>query len=367
MSSNFFESLGLASVERIHTQMLYWFFESESVLSVAEKTSILQFINPSVSSYRSFKATTEHKNIDLLIKADDSLYVFENKIKSTEHSNQLDKYKKCIEESGLNEWNGDKKYFIYLTLIAETPTSQDWKNVTYRNIYDSLRQFQRKEPVRFEDYALNEYINVLAKLTSTIDAFLLDHRRFRNVFTDGWKTKLQKLSDIEKGEYSDEQKYIARNQLETILQRNFLSLIARKMPLVSGDVFIVSESRGTALLDIHYKFSEVPISVAHYVLGIQFQGSACKIILYDKDPKAKSGSISKEILNTYRELAKELGFRFNAPRKNAYLSISTPIKKLQEMSIEEAVRCYAEKYKKTRDKIMPIILTRLRSYPQHTG
>ena len=60
----------------------------------------------------------EFKDIDILIVCKNFVIVIENKIKSTQHSNQLNKYENIISE--INEFNSKlyKPKFIYLTLFG---------------------------------------------------------------------------------------------------------------------------------------------------------------------------------------------------------------------------------------------------------
>jgi hypothetical protein len=216
MKQGFFEAIGIAGIERIHSQVLYWIFLQEnSVLSSEEKTDVLKLLNSQAGSYKNFKSWTEYETIDLLICADNDLFVIENKIKSSEHDSQLSKYKESVKK--MREFEGCKIFHIYLTLIEDKPSDTDWKNVTYRGLFTALKQHRIPEPSNADGWILNEYIDSLGTLTNITTSFLENngHKNFSNVFTDGAKSKKAKRQILDR--YNDEQKYIARNQLETLL------------------------------------------------------------------------------------------------------------------------------------------------------
>ena len=88
MRQNFFEVIGIADVERVHSQMLAWIFGA-NVLTVEQKSEILSALTGQVGEYAVRQVSTEHDHIDVLIETDSAIIAIENKIKITEHDEQL--------------------------------------------------------------------------------------------------------------------------------------------------------------------------------------------------------------------------------------------------------------------------------------
>ena len=77
-----------------------WMFSDDCcALNKQQKSELLcsLFNVRSVQAFNSFEVKVEHHDIDILIITDnDTCWVIENKVKSSQHSNQLDKYYNII-------------------------------------------------------------------------------------------------------------------------------------------------------------------------------------------------------------------------------------------------------------------------------
>jgi hypothetical protein len=83
----------------------------------------------------------EWRNIDLLITCDNPSFVIaiENKINTSEHSNQLARYQKTIHESDqLKSYK--HKQFVYLTPDGSEASEDDWTVYSYSNLYRVLKK-----------------------------------------------------------------------------------------------------------------------------------------------------------------------------------------------------------------------------------
>lgn len=102
----------------------------------------------------------EWQNIDILIEGDNFVCVIENKIYCRENGTQLQKYRTIIE----NEFSDKTAFYIYLTLNEETPSDEDYKNITYSgSILPILEDIiiiidSAKEQVKS---FIKQYINIL--------------------------------------------------------------------------------------------------------------------------------------------------------------------------------------------------------------
>ena len=122
-----------------HSNMLAWLFNAEINGKAAEKflelvISTVQEINN--IDFKSFIIKREYKNIDLLLVSEKEkvVVVIENKICSTEHDKQLDRYYDIVEE----EYEAYTKIYIYLTPDGEPPSRDAWIAMSYESISEML-------------------------------------------------------------------------------------------------------------------------------------------------------------------------------------------------------------------------------------
>lgn len=108
----------------------------------------------------------EFKYIDLLIEFPDWVVVIENKFGSSEHSNQLARYRKVAHKNFPNK----PKAFVYLTPHYEEPKAEDdraiYVNFTYSAIMQLLQQacdiYSATMPDKVFGY-IADYINILKR------------------------------------------------------------------------------------------------------------------------------------------------------------------------------------------------------------
>lgn len=142
----FFEHIGLADLEKVHSNTLAWIFSEDcNALHPEDKIKIINDIFNLDIIGRSIRTFTEYKNIDIVFKIGDVLIVIENKFKTGLHENQLENYEEEILKELINndlpEQNG---YFYYLTLYTTLEKlPKDWQRVTYDDILKGLSQNTR--------------------------------------------------------------------------------------------------------------------------------------------------------------------------------------------------------------------------------
>lgn len=363
---NFFNAIGVADMERVHSAMIAWIFDDENdntlsstnprqftTFSKKERSCLLceLFGVDKKKEFQSIKTHVEWYDIDVLIETEDikgnkEVWVIENKVKSNQHSNQLDKYVNIIKgeekTKGKNpkplcikykDISDDKQHYCFLTLIEEVPQgdhSNLWHNCLYSNFYDWLSKQTLSGIV-------NEYADCLLKLTGALKDFLEKYQDYKNVFSDGSKKKEDKdLVQIKKnnGNYAP---YIAECGLETIFQKCFLAEMwkkyIKKEYIFSDKDWSISETNGTALLDIRLDDIKLESDDTHYV-QIEFQNGTFKIQFYQIVGKQTSES-QKRFLEKWRKvfdngkLYKETEtWKVNYPKPNSnrsYISISKKI------------------------------------------
>ena len=321
MERNFFEAIALADAERVHSQMLAWIFDS-SFLSPAQKSEILAKLTGIPEDYSQFSADTERERIDVLIETPSSLIAIENKIKSAEHGNQLSRY-----EEGLRNEATSRKLslkLVYLSLCPDTITHSNWLPRTYTDLHRALLPHRFASPACFEQFAFNEYVNVVGNLVKVVETFHTDHTRFENVFTEGGRTKYDKRKSSSGN--SPDQDFVRRNQLETSLQRYFLLEIHKKL-LPACVEYRVEESHGIALL--HIVFVKLPIGGREFQWAVQFQGTTAKLTCSAWDYyKSTPDQLPPEVIKDFEsEKSRKQYLRGpNRPRSKAYISLSMKMK-----------------------------------------
>lgn len=145
---NIFEILQLQHYEIRHSNFLAWLLDPNGNHGLGDaflKHFLLDVlkdersVNKKVSDINKLKnqkckVYRELENIDLVIAFDDLVIAIENKIKSKEHSNQLEKYIKVIEE----RFVGKDPVFVFLTPSATAASLPD-RYISYG--YDSIVQY----------------------------------------------------------------------------------------------------------------------------------------------------------------------------------------------------------------------------------
>lgn len=115
---------------------------------------------------RQIEIRREWRNIDLLILLPEDVITIENKVDSSDHSNQLARYRKIIEES----FQGKRHHFVYLTPFGNDPDDQSeadiWMNYSYVQIADILERILTIYHESFADkvlHYLRDYLTTLKR------------------------------------------------------------------------------------------------------------------------------------------------------------------------------------------------------------
>lgn len=123
-------------------------------------------------AFHNLQLIREYKNIDLILATDEFVIAIENKILSSEHSNQLSRYEEIVKR----DFHNKKHAFIYLTLTGEEPEKEEnscvYVNYSYINIVAILNQIVTIYSDILPDKALvylNDYIEVLRRFVMQED------------------------------------------------------------------------------------------------------------------------------------------------------------------------------------------------------
>ena len=338
--SNFFDAISVADMEKVHSAVIGWMLSDKcEAFGQNIRSKLLQQIFGDMESpevYDHIEAFIEWNSIDILIittegKGDEEkkkCWVIENKIKSSQHSNQLDRYVDtiCDEE----QYQSYDKAYCFLTLIEEPPRcSKDvkWVNTRYQDLLRYFCSVSRLNSNK-DGIILKEYFSCIKKLNDSLNDFLDHYTDYENVFNDGSLRKTEKLKKwanldtiCPNGKFY---RYISDNGLETIFQKCFLATIVPKTSFKDLS-YSISETRGSALVDFQYE----SIDEGRVKIGIQFQNGSFKVQILQEESSGQD--FYEKWYNKTKEFIPQLKGNGEViwtvnPSKNKakpYLSIST--------------------------------------------
>ncbi|WP_158800212.1 PD-(D/E)XK nuclease family protein [Pedobacter sp. L105] len=334
MKRTFFEQIGLADMERVHSQMLQWIFSIEcDAITNANKLSLIKgLFGLDVSSIN--EVYTEYHNIDILIKTPEIIICIENKLKSSQHSNQLETYKKTLN----SEFISQVVRFYYLTLANENSDDIDWICLSYRHLLNELRKVFITSKTSFYGQIFSEYLTTLDNIVSTAEDFLSSPQSYNIVFSDGSKKKAHKI----KNSIYSRQELISANQLETIFQKLYFRAVLNEIGY-QRDYFI-TETRGNAILGIVIKRSVKLMykgAKDRLDFSMQFQNGGFKTFCVSENYVTSSkNDIPPEITSAFDSLSilyAHTGYIkvSNAPRSKAQCSVTKRINNWGSFSVKD--------------------------------
>lgn len=147
-SFNPFEVLKITGTEIRHSNILAWLLDPEASHGL-NKQFLINLIELIDSNFAQkwqpddigpILVLREYMNLDILIISitNKIILCIENKVHAKERNNQLDDYRKLLEENFTEEYS---KLYVYLSKDGSLPTtdsSEEWKNVSYSDIMDAL-------------------------------------------------------------------------------------------------------------------------------------------------------------------------------------------------------------------------------------
>ncbi|MDW8802504.1 PD-(D/E)XK nuclease family protein [Clostridium sp. A1-XYC3] len=169
---NIFSALNIIRKEVRHSDFLAWLLnplESHGLgdyfLKLLLKDVCIRNNNDSISifdvdgiNFDNAAVLREWHNIDIFIKDDSSkiLCVIENKIDTSEHSNQLQRYRDIVDK----EFIEYKKVFVYLTKYKEIPSDEEYIPYGYKDIVNLIEKLVNNKKDKLSErilYAISDY------------------------------------------------------------------------------------------------------------------------------------------------------------------------------------------------------------------
>lgn len=172
---NIFDVLKLSRAEIRHSNMLSWLLNPSenhglndlflrNLIKVIIQNNSYSDINPIellTVDFSDLQVLREWENIDIFLSSKEYVIVIENKIDSQEHDNQLQKYKKIVDE----RYKKQKKLYLYLTPSGIAPSDdENWLIVTYSDILEALQisfDLNQNELPPGPKMLIQDYINLL--------------------------------------------------------------------------------------------------------------------------------------------------------------------------------------------------------------
>lgn len=175
-SINIFDILKISNAEIRHSNIIAWLLDPNGnhglgdefikrLISYLAKccASSDQAVELLMCNNYSFNVRREWRNIDLLITSSESKIVIaiENKIKSSEHSNQLSRYKETV----MKHFPNYQHYFLFLTLEGyDSSEPEVWYSIGYESIIEWIETSLESSSLSSETkQILKQYHSILRR------------------------------------------------------------------------------------------------------------------------------------------------------------------------------------------------------------
>ena len=330
--NSFFEIISISDKERIHSSMIGWMLSNKcNVLTDDIKKGFFKSVlGIKTENFKIDEVINEYKKVDIYIKTDKFNVLIENKLKSTQHSNQLAKYNKTF-----NLIDEKNSHPFLLSLIEEEPEQSNWKTITYNKVLSYFKQFvddfkgEEKEIIY-----LNDYLLFLEKLTVSFNLFHEETSSFEYIF------------DKNCSENSDERmkSFIVDNKLSQIFNISFFKELIKDLSLknflgISIEHYRIGKGSGGS---IHFTLTiedDIPFMGFKCRTELQIEGTACKFSFTDTEYHTDTDTKTRyekfinskpniiKIFEKYKESEKNEFIKCNKPKRKGRVSISRTMKK----------------------------------------
>lgn len=177
---NVFEAIGHTHAEQRHSNFLAFLLDPQeshglgdvvlrefilrTVRSTPRESRTVDLVEISLADLSSTLVLREHRNIDIFGLNDEEKFVLvvENKIRSREHSNQLQRYRKFV----MDQHPDHKQIYVYLTPEGEEPSDSSYIPYTYTEIMLLLEDVVREHGKSLTDpilFTLEHYMEILRR------------------------------------------------------------------------------------------------------------------------------------------------------------------------------------------------------------
>lgn len=206
---NIFETLNIVSAEIRHSNVLAWllnpnanhglggYFVKQFLKYLISKNK--DYLDPQVSlfdfeifNYSFLEIRREWQNIDILIILEEEnkkyIIAIENKIKTSEHSKQLYRYRETVE----NEFKDYIKIYVYLTPEDLIPSDENWITFNYQIIANLLEDL-----VKYKKDILNENVlNFISHYKTILRRYVVGKSEIEEICTKIYKKHQRFIKSI---------------------------------------------------------------------------------------------------------------------------------------------------------------------------
>ena len=187
---NIFKIINMVDKEAVHSDMLAWLFnpyENHNLNDKAVKGLLMQlsekdaeYINlllqkcSDLEVYKEY-TTNNGRRIDILLESRNNkvIFIIENKIWSGEGDNQLEDYKKYIDE----KYSDYSRIFLYLTPEKERKEQyKGYTHITYNTIYKIINNLLQDNQIKLEiRTVLKQYKEIIRRdIMGNVDKEMID-------------------------------------------------------------------------------------------------------------------------------------------------------------------------------------------------
>ena len=323
--SNFFNAIGVADMEKVHSAMIAWILDDAndrwhknyvkgktnfSTLPIDKRSELLceLFNAKPTRKFDTIRTHVEWNDIDIMIITEKDntkeIWVIENKLKSSEHMSnddnggklwQTEKYVRIINKN--DEYKNLDQHYLLLSLggdkarYSETDewkreyNHHEWKSITYKE----MAMYLENAITQQSHTLIKEYLDAIKHLGEELANFLENPYNYPDVFAPK-KTKANKAIFLSKLDSTTPSRYILENGLETIFQKQWLKRlveIAKNNDNNLSDLYdkmIIDEDRGAAEFDYTIKeLNENGVKQdGELMLQVQFQTGTFKVVVIHK-------------------------------------------------------------------------------------
>lgn len=329
--NNFFNYIGVADIERVHSSVIAWMLsENCHAFSQTVKSKILRKmfgVDENNITYLKIETQVESDHIDIVFTTNQNemttFWVVENKIKSLEHKVKSGKWQTEEYANKILEKNSEGvNHFVLLSLTGEDAKSikTKWHSLKYEDLY---KIFEKAERATDNDQAkrhiviVDEYLDSLRNITDSLQEFINSPEKFPEIF--------HKLPNCNKKNLDNSQEtnqFILSNNLESIFQIALYNEIVKCIKCCYYDKcedlkeYNISGSARNGDAEIIFKAQTIgQIGTDKITIAISFQSGTYKIVIAADDAyqsnDTKRWDKCFDIIRSYGIGEKKGGWRYH--------------------------------------------------------
>ena len=330
----------MADSEKVHSQTLGWIFSKNcNAIGKNDKENVIKNIIGLKENINIDEIFVEIDDIDILIKCSDRLIVIENKVKISQHDNQLAKYEEDakVKADKLNIKHENISY-IYLTLDKEASNTNSWLDVSYLIL---IQELEKCKIIENEDAVIfKQYLATINRITNSINNSINEKelRKWCFKHTNIKKTDLliknvfrELCKDLQTKENTENALYLVETGMIRLIQKVFYKRTLESINKTFLDTnfaryeFGASSTNGEGLIQLNFKDLSFIYNSIKFNIGYQIQNQTIKINIahenYNESRKDQLPSNFKKILE---EIKSQLNFngRVSTGTSKAYGSVT---------------------------------------------